>query len=329
MRKVTIYDHRRKPLQIKEGLPPKLVNSMGYRVFDKHYIENSKNYLLFQICSLNQYFIEIDDYLIQDTSRASYYCRAQDGAIYLQFCLRGKAYFKMFKRAFAFEKRGTSNLLVFGSVDNIVHFKEQGRHTILNFIIPEAKLKALAKRYPFLEFLLPMTAKGKFDMLYERCHLTTNEMLLLICEILYHLEKDTIDTTLIEGLIEKLIVVFMDSYKHEIHKDVLDFETMMGLFKAKLHFDEEGYRCTVLDAQEASGLDHKKFSRTFKIAFGMSPQDYLIAVKMNKARHILLYEPLDKLSDLATLVGYKTLKYFLMQYHKFHGVSAKEDFDRR
>lgn len=62
----------------------------------------------------------------------------------------------------------------------------------------------------------------------------------------------------------------------------------------------------------------------FKNNYGISPQDYLVNLRINNAKEILLNEKNLSIRDIAFAVGYDDALYFSKLFHKKVGVSPKE-----
>lgn len=62
----------------------------------------------------------------------------------------------------------------------------------------------------------------------------------------------------------------------------------------------------------------------FKKKYGVSPQDYLVNLRINNAKELLLNEKKLPISDVAFAVGYDDALYFSKLFHKKVGVSPKE-----
>lgn len=328
MENFKIYSHTHKLLRQKRKWPDKYNTLYGYPHSFKSCILHRGNILLFQRVPIVEYFLDQSDYLIYDTESSNYNCKADEGGITIQFCLEGKANFKMFDNKWCYVKKGLHNMNIFGSVSNKVQFKEQAHHKIFEISISKVKLLELSKRYSFLQPLLKGTEKGCALLLFEAPQCTTTAMYLLLSKIMYNLNKPVLNALFIKGLIEQLITEFFDNVSIQEPGALYDFEIVSRVYMAEVYM-QEFYRTDGIDAaRAAANLNANKFSKAFKHVFERSPKQYLLSIRMDNAKEILLSgSRLNSLSDLPKLVGYKRLKYFLSQYFKYHGVEAKEHYE--
>lgn len=71
-------------------------------------------------------------------------------------------------------------------------------------------------------------------------------------------------------------------------------------------------------------LSPNHFRLLFRKVFGCSPQDYLIRLRLRRARHLVLQSSLP-LKQIASLVGFTDPLFFSRQYHRFWGQSPRSD----
>lgn len=95
--------------------------------------------------------------------------------------------------------------------------------------------------------------------------------------------------------------------------------------KKALEFVHINYSQTVTIAEMADwiGLERKYLSKLFKSATGLSPQDYLIHFRLNKACE-LMKNPSLSIGEIAYSVGYKDQLLFSKMFKKLKGVSPTE-----
>jgi len=77
-------------------------------------------------------------------------------------------------------------------------------------------------------------------------------------------------------------------------------------------------RWTVERLATVSGMSRAQFARRFKAAFGVSPVDYLIRRRMERARE-LLERTDDSLHEIAVAVGYESEFAFNRAFRRHHG----------
>lgn len=82
-------------------------------------------------------------------------------------------------------------------------------------------------------------------------------------------------------------------------------------------------RIAVSDVAEIVGLSPAHFTRLFQERIGMSPMKYMIEVKMNYAKRLLLERDLS-IKEIAALRHYDDQLYFSRLFTKYNGVSPKK-----
>ena len=78
---------------------------------------------------------------------------------------------------------------------------------------------------------------------------------------------------------------------------------------------------SVCEIAEGLGLDRRYLSRIFKSSMGMSVQDYIIKVRMEQAKRILLCG--TSVAQTAEMVGYNDCFNFSKMFKKYVGISPK------
>ncbi|MFE5322744.1 AraC family transcriptional regulator [Paenibacillus sp. NPDC056579] len=131
------------------------------------------------------------------------------------------------------------------------------------------------------------------------------------------------DTRLLSHLYGLLSILI-----EEAHTDIRapKAENAQDLYiKKAIEFVHINYSQTVTIAEMADwiGLERKYLSKLFKAATGLSPQDYLIQFRLNKACE-LMNNPSLSIGEIAYSVGYKDQLLFSKMFKKLKGVSPSE-----
>ena len=79
---------------------------------------------------------------------------------------------------------------------------------------------------------------------------------------------------------------------------------------------------TVTDVATAIGLDRSYFARLFRERLGISPHEWLLRYRMERAR-VLLGTDL-KICEVARSVGFEDALYFSRRFREHFGISPKE-----
>jgi AraC-like DNA-binding protein len=79
----------------------------------------------------------------------------------------------------------------------------------------------------------------------------------------------------------------------------------------------------VREIMSGIGLSYRQISRYFRDAYGISPKQYQLKVRMQEARNMLSEDP-RTISLIATELGYSSAQHLSKQFKEFHGFSPKE-----
>ena len=80
---------------------------------------------------------------------------------------------------------------------------------------------------------------------------------------------------------------------------------------------------TVAWSAKQSHLSYVQFYRRFKAAIGVSPKEYLLKLRMDKAKHLLL-EKSANIREIAYVCGFENEYYFSSCFKKSVGLSPSE-----
>ena len=93
-----------------------------------------------------------------------------------------------------------------------------------------------------------------------------------------------------------------------------------------LQYMEENYSKSTLsleDTSSAAGLSSARFSTAFKSETGKSFTDWLLKLRMEKAKE-LMKDPNRKIYEIAAMTGYENIPYFSTAFKKYMGCSPSE-----
>ena len=80
-----------------------------------------------------------------------------------------------------------------------------------------------------------------------------------------------------------------------------------------------GQKLLIKDIAKAAMLSEFHFLRTFKQCYGLSPNQYLTKVRMEKAANLLHHRPNLSIKEIADQCGYQDLHYFSKTFKKTYG----------
>ena len=97
------------------------------------------------------------------------------------------------------------------------------------------------------------------------------------------------------------------------------------LLRAKDYMDAN-YRAKLPLAEMAqiAYLSPHHFLRSFKLAFGVTPHQYLISLRLDAARHALT-DGAQTVSEICNEVGFESLGSFSWLFKKHYGLSPDQD----
>jgi two-component system response regulator YesN len=91
-----------------------------------------------------------------------------------------------------------------------------------------------------------------------------------------------------------------------------------------LGYMEECYSSPALSLEAAAaGLSSARFSTSFKSETGVSFTDYLLKLRMEKAKE-LMRDPNRKIYEIAMMTGYSNIPYFSTAFKKYTGCPPSE-----
>lgn len=95
-----------------------------------------------------------------------------------------------------------------------------------------------------------------------------------------------------------------------------------GLIETSIHFIEESYmdHISIKDIADKIHINEFYFSRLFKTFTNVSPYEYLIKYRIDKAKNLLKSSE-QSISDISLQVGFKNVNNFIRDFKKFTGTT--------
>ncbi len=139
-------------------------------------------------------------------------------------------------------------------------------------------------------------------------------------------QPQTIDRLLLETLTQSFIMHALNNYTtHRLQQ--ADQQVRLGrnlLNRITAYISDNLSEPIGLDELAAlAGISPYHFARSFKKATGLSPHQYIIHCRMQKAKQLLLKSKLS-ITDIALDVGYKDVSNFINAFRKAVGTSPKK-----
>ncbi len=135
--------------------------------------------------------------------------------------------------------------------------------------------------------------------------------------------KEWQDELMAENILEELIVNLISSYSNNSIKTQEISYSRKKLYQSveymKSNFDESLKLETLANI---SGLSKYHFLRKFKEEFNMTPHAYLLQIRIQNAKNMLLQNKI--LSDIAHSCGFSDQSHFTRVFNKIYGMSPKK-----
>lgn len=156
--------------------------------------------------------------------------------------------------------------------------------------------------------------------LVKECAITLNHHL---CQENWEIHLSTVDkinsSIYLNSIIEHLenVIIGLEKLERE--------PTLHPVICQALAYVDKHYttKISLEDLAKAVSLNKSYLSRLFKQEMGMNIQDYLIQIRMEKARELLV-KTNEKIGYIARAVGYTDIYYFNRAFRKNHGMTPTE-----
>jgi AraC family transcriptional regulator, arabinose operon regulatory protein len=81
--------------------------------------------------------------------------------------------------------------------------------------------------------------------------------------------------------------------------------------------------CTVGTLADSAGYSPEHFSRIFRTVVGQPPEEFLIRLRIEHAKQMLVNSPMS-ISEIANVLGYRQASFFSVQFRQWTGKSPSE-----
>ncbi len=141
-------------------------------------------------------------------------------------------------------------------------------------------------------------------------------------EVLANIDRFSSENDLpmtVKGLLERLCNLFELVVLSSVNRRKKDNRNTIGMVKdyVDLHFTE---KITLESLSNTFFISKEHLSRTFKGTYGKNLTDYIIELRMQKAREIILSSKLS-IKSVSEMVGYTDILYFHKLFKKYFGIS--------
>ena len=171
-----------------------------------------------------------------------------------------------------------------------------------------------------------MEYAGFTDAVYVReCHVDATEMLNLIKEILARPHVNRSSEVYRMSLAMRFLSLAIESYEKssQVDRHKVELTTDEYVDYAVKYIRSNYAHIRISDVAKYIGINRTYFSSVFKKKMLMSPQEYLMQVRMGRARELLLHTDLP-IYTVAQEVGYEDQLAFSKVFKKKYGLSPEQ-----
>lgn len=177
-----------------------------------------------------------------------------------------------------------------------------------------------------LNLMLEKMEKKQMAILGDRHMTMTPQMNRVIAEILGCQKKDMLKRLFIESKVMELLMLQVEQYEHMIQvpgKQELKTRDIEKIHEVKRIVEQNIYAPhSLADLSRQVGLNDFKLKKGFKETFGTTVFGYLLDLRMEQARNLLLNTD-RSIMDISDEVGYKNPQHFTAAFKKKYGVTPK------
>ena len=237
--------------------------------------------------------------------------------------LRGKKVMHLFEKE-GFEYFPGQTIIVPPSVTMKIDFPEATDHNPTQCIALAIDQDEIQKTITYLNEFFPKEGSNeKWLLNYDQYHFYNNEEIAFLINKMIRIcaeqsrEKDVLaDLTLKELLVrimqtQNLKTITDDTY----HSAQNPLAFVLNYIKANLN-----EKLSINSLSDKACMSKATFYRLFKRELGISPNDFILAEKINKAK-VLLSQPGAKVASIGYELGFSDANYFIRTFKKIMGTT--------
>ncbi|WP_412465720.1 AraC family transcriptional regulator [Pedobacter sp. KLB.chiD] len=275
-------------------------------------VENRTSYTL-ERCELNVF----------ETYTQSYKVPLTFNDFVITSMLRGKKVMHLFDKV-GFDYFPGQTVIVPPSVTMEIDFPEATNQNPTQCIALAIDQEQIQKTIAYLnEFFPKEGSNDKWLLNYDEYHFYNNEEIAYLINKVVRIcsehskEKDVLaDLTLKELLVRIMQTQNLKTISDEgynINQNPLAF--VLNYIKANLN-----EKISINSLSDKACMSKATFYRLFKRELGISPNDFILAEKINKAK-ILLAQPRAKVASISYELGFNDANYFIRAFKKIVGIT--------
>ncbi len=293
---------------------PHLLNQVGLSKTEslQTLVENRTSYTLSR-CELSVF----------ETYTESYKVPLTFNDFVITSMLRGKKVMHLFEKE-GFEYFPGQTVIVPPSVTMKIDFPEATDHNPTQCIALAIDEDEIQKTITYLNEFFPKEGSNeKWLLNYDQYHFYNNEEIAFLINKMIRIcadqscEKDVLaDLTLKELLVrimqtQNLKTITDDTY----HSAQNPLAFVLNYIKANLN-----EKLSINSLSDKACMSKATFYRLFKRELGISPNDFILAEKINKAK-VLLSQPGAKVASIGYELGFSDANYFIRTFKKIMGTT--------
>jgi AraC-like DNA-binding protein len=236
--------------------------------------------------------------------------------------LRGKKVMHLFDKK-GFEYIPGQTVIVPPAVTMKIDFPEATDLNPTQCIALAIENEQIKKTISYLnEFFPKEDSNSKWFLNYDEYHFYNNEEIAYLINKVIRIcsekskEKDVLaDLTLKELLVRIMQSQNLKTVNDEIATNNNPLAYVIGYIKANLN-----EKISIDSLSNKACMSKATFYRLFKRELGISPNDYILAEKMNRAKE-LLARPGNKIAAISYELGFSDSNYFIRAFKKIVGVT--------
>jgi len=285
-------------------------------------LSNSKN-LKTLVENRTAYTLEKCELNVFETYTKSYKVPLTFNDFVITSMLRGKKVMHLFDKD-GFDYFPGQTVIVPASVEMKIDFPEATEVNPTQCIALAIDNDQIKKTLNYLnEFFPKEDPSSKWLLNYDEYHFYNNEEIAYLINKVIRIcserskEKDVLaDLTLKELLIRIMqsqnLKTIYDDQHHQNHNSLA---YVIGYIKANLN-----EKLSIDNLSSQACMSRATFYRLFKRELGISPNDFILAEKMNKAKQ-LLQQPGAKIAAISYELGFNDANYFIRAFKKIVGTT--------
>lgn len=280
--------------------------------------------LLFHEINEGRFAIWTSNYLI--TQDAGFVATGNQALLELQFSLKNDFQYELEGLGNQQLLEGHFNMSYIPFVHNKIKFNGNKEYITFDIHYDLSYLEQIAEPYPRLAAFVNHVIQNKPSTLCINNQLATPEMLIGINQIRKNEYSGTVRKSFLESKVIELLILAVDKaeqtlFKKPIQLTAYDKERIEEARMILLNTPEE-YESIVSLARKI-GINDFKLKKGFRQLYGCSVFDYLVQVKMEKAK-ILLEETTLPIADIAYMTGYSDPPNFTAAFKRIYGIKPMD-----